>query len=291
MHPLFQSVWIPIVTPFAQGQIDHPSLARLSRHLADQGTAGLVLGATTGEGCSLSLNEKGALFETVRSELGEDYPLMLGICEADTRTACDQANALAHLEPDAFLVTTPPYLRPSQAGLQGHFEAVVEAADRPVVLYNIPYRTSVCLELETLQHLQRDARVVGLKECGASVDRLMQLISETSLNILIGEDSQYFAALCLGAHGCISATAHLCTDVWVRIDTLVRAGDWETARHLAYRLQGLIRASFTEPNPAPIKAALAAIGMIGAEIRLPHLPASVECCNNVRTAMRTLMGL
>jgi len=289
MQQIFQAIWVPIVTPFtAAGAIDHTALAGLGRYLAAQGVAGLVVGATTGEGCSLSDDEHRAIFGTLRSTLGSQYPLVMGICESDTHKAILTAQHMAELAPSGLLVTAPPYLRPSQAGLQQHFEAIAEATELPVLIYNIPYRTGTCLDVETLQALSHHPHIVGIKECGASVDRLMRLIHETSLQVLIGEDSQFFAALCLGAHGAIAAAAHLRPDLWVRIHTLLRAGQIEAARHLAVALQPLIRALFAEPNPAPVKALLAHAGQIGPTLRLPLLSASPECCENAQKMLENL---
>lgn len=291
MHKTFQAIWVPIVTPFAAGSVDHSALAHLGKHLADQGVSGLVVGATTGEGCSLSLEERQAAFETLQATLGPDFPLVLGVCESDTLRAIQAARDLASVRPAGLLVTAPPYLRPGQAGLQKHFESVAEATKLPILIYNIPYRTGTCLELETLQALARHPRIVGIKECGASVDRLMRLIHETPLQILIGEDSQFFAALCMGAQGAISAAAHIRPDLWVRIFKLVQSDNLIEARKLAAALQPLLRALFAEPNPAPVKAALAAAGLIGPEIRLPLTQASPACLQNVQAALARLSNI
>jgi len=291
MHQIFQGIWVPIITPFMAEEVDHAALAHIARHLAGQGIAGLVAGATTGEGASLSSREKIAVFETLRNTLGPNYPLVIGLCQSDTRAAVAEARALAQLGPTGLLVTTPPYLRPSQDGLRQHFEAVTEANDLPVLIYNIPYRSGVAVELETLQRLAQDPRIAGIKECGASVDRLMRLIHETPLHVMIGEDSQFFAALCMGAHGAIAAAAHLRPDLWVRIFDLLQAGQLPEARSLAARLQPLIRACFAEPNPAPVKALLAAQDLGGAELRLPITRASAACLEGGLAALARLQGL
>jgi len=292
MQDFLHGIWVPIVTPFtADGEaIDHAALARLARHLADRGVAGLVAGATTGEGCSLSAAEQHAVFDTLRRELGAHYPLLAGISLPDTRSASGAARAFAAAGADGLLVTTPPYLRPDQDGLRRHFETVAEAADLPLVIYNIPYRSGVCVELETLQALARDARIVGIKECGASVDRLMRLIHDTPLRVMIGEDSQCFAALCLGAHGAIAAAAHLRPELWVRLFERVRASELAAARQLAAGLQPLIRALFAEPNPAPVKALLARTGFGNATPRLPLTPASAACVHAAAQALAALAG-
>ena len=158
--------------------------------------------------------------------------------------------------------------------MQRHFEAIVEAADLPVLIYNIPYRTGVNVELETLQALARDPRVVGVKECGGSVERLLRLVHETPLRVFSGDDSQNFAALCLGAHGTIAASAHILPRWHVRIRELLASGELAAARRIVVALQPLIRDLFAEPNPAPLKALLADQGWCAADVRLPFVPAS-----------------
>ncbi|WP_374512959.1 4-hydroxy-tetrahydrodipicolinate synthase [Niveibacterium sp.] len=273
MQSRFEGIWIPIITPFNGEVVDHAALARLARHLATQGIAGFIAGATTGEGALLSLDEQAAVFATLRTAVPE-VPVVLGVSQAATQAAVAQARHLAALRPDGLLVTPPTYVRPTQEGVQRHFEAIVEAADLPLLIYNIPYRTAVNLELETLQALARDARVVGIKECGGSVERLLRLVHETPLRILSGDDSQNFAALCVGAHGTIAASAHIEAALHVRMYALLCDGHLSQARRIAVALQPLIRALFAEPNPAPLKALLAQLGWCAADVRLPFVPAT-----------------
>lgn len=275
MHPNFAGIWVPIVTPFRGDAIDHPALARLARHLAAHGVAGLVAGATTGEGALLAPGEQEALFATLRSAV-PGLPLVLGVSQAATAAAVAQAHSLAVLRPDGLLVTAPTYVRPGQQGVQRHFEAIAEAADLPLLVYNIPYRSGVNVELETLQALARDPRIVGIKECGGSVERMLRLVHETPLSILSGDDGQNFAALCLGAHGIIAATAHLRPELHVRMYELLQQGELAPARRIAVAMQALVRSLFAEPNPAPLKALLARQGWCDADVRLPFLPVAAD---------------
>jgi 4-hydroxy-tetrahydrodipicolinate synthase len=271
-HP-FHGIWVPIVTPFHHGVLDCASLARLAQHLAEAGISGIVAGATTGEGACLTLDELLQMAEVLREALPAGYPIVLGLNSMDTRSATAQARSLSALHPTGLLVTAPPYVRPTQSGIRHHFEAVAEAADTPIIVYDIPYRTGVELDLDTLLALSEDHRIQAIKSCGASVDRLMQLIHDTPLHVLIGEDSQLFAALAMGAPGAIAASAHYRPTLWVRIIALLAQGDLAGARKLAVSLQRATRALFAEPNPSPIKAWLAHQGWIANELRLPFLPA------------------
>ena len=271
MQTSFEGIWVPVVTPFRDEAIDHPALARLARHLAARGIAGLVAGATTGEGALLVGGELEAVFSTLREAVPK-LPVVLGLSHAATQTAVVHARGLARLRPEGLLVTAPTYVRPTQQGIQRHFEAIVEAADLPVMIYNIPYRTGVNVELETLQALATDSRVVGIKECGGGTDRMLRLVNETPLRVLSGDDNQNFVALCLGAHGTIAASAHIGPEFHVRMFRLIREGQLAAARRLAVALQPMIRDLFAEPNPSPLKALLAHLGWCSAAVRLPFLP-------------------
>lgn len=271
-HP-FQGIWVPIVSPFLQDSPDCVALGRLARHLADSGITGIVVGATTGEGACLSLDEQLQMADALRDGLPANYPLVLGLNCMDTRSARDHARRLAAVRPAGLLVTAPPYVRPTQNGILRHFEAVAEAAETAIVIYDIPYRTGTEIDLATLQTLAEHPRIQAIKSCGASVDRLMQLIHETPLQVLIGEDSQLFAALAMGASGAIAASAHYRPTLWVELMARLQRGDLAGARRLATPLQRVSRALFAEPNPAPIKAWLAHEGWIANELRLPFLPA------------------
>lgn len=275
MQSRFEGIWVPIVTPFSGDNIDHTALARITRYLADSGVAGLIAGATTGEGALLRPSEQEAIFATLR-ETAPNLPVVLGLSHAATGEAVAQARALASLQPAGLLATAPVYVRPTQEGIRRHFEAIVESAGLPLLIYNIPYRSGVNVELETLQALATDSRVAGVKECGGSMERLMRLVHETPLAILSGDDSQNFSALCAGAHGTIAASAHILPHWHVRIYELLRDGQLAAARQIAVALQPIIRSLFAEPNPAPLKAWLEQHEFCNSEVRLPFISASSE---------------
>ena len=287
MQSIFEGIWVPIVTPFSGDQIDHTALHRLAQHLAAQGVSGLIAGATTGEGALLRPGEQEALFATLRRAV-PTLPVVLGVTQFSTETAVVQARTLAALRPDGLLVTPPAYLRPSQAGIQRHFELVAEAADLPLLVYNIPYRTGVSVELDTLLALAVDPRIVGIKECGGSVERLLRLVHETPLRVFSGDDSQNFVALCLGAHGTIAASAHIRPEWHVRMWALLREGRLAEARRIAVALQALIRCLFAEPNPAPLKTWLANEGWCAAEVRPPFVAASAGLCASLQAEWAAL---
>lgn len=287
MRLQLEGVWVPVVTPFRDDVIDHEALTRIARHLESQGVAGLVVGATTGEGALLQSGELEALFGTVRKAVPA-LPVILGMSDSSTHAAVQRARALAELRPSGLLATAPTYVRPTQAGIRRHFEAIAEAADLSVLVYNIPYRTGVNVELETLQALSSDPRIVGVKECGGSMGRMLRLVHETPLRILSGDDEQNFAALCLGAHGTIAASAHVLPHWHVRMLELLRGGQLAAARRIAVALQPIIRTLFTEPNPVPLKAWLAQQEWCTADVRSPFVPASAELSSRLAADWETL---
>ncbi|EAY67748.1 Dihydrodipicolinate synthase/N-acetylneuraminate lyase [Burkholderia dolosa AU0158] len=207
-----------------------------------------------------------------------DRPIVVGLTASTTHATAARARELAALRPDGLLVTPPVYVRPTQDGIRRHVEAIVDAADLPVLVYNIPYRTGVNVELDTLQALARDPRVAGIKECGGTLDRMSRLVHDTPLAVLSGDDNQNFAALCAGAHGTIASSAHVLPEWHVRIHALLRDGRLADARRMSAALQPLVAALFAEPNPAPVKAVLAAQAWCENELRLPFVPASDGLC-------------
>jgi 4-hydroxy-tetrahydrodipicolinate synthase len=287
MQTSFEGIWVPIISPFVGEEVDHAALARLARHLQASGIAGLVVGATTGEGALLRPGEQEAMFATLRNAV-PGMPIVLGLSQSATLAAVAQARSLAALGADGLLVTAPTYVRPTQQGIQRHFEAIVEAADLPVLIYNIPYRTGVEVAIETLQTLARDQRIAGIKECGGSTDRMLRLIHETPLRVLSGDDNQNFVALCLGAHGTIAASAHITPELHVRMFRLIRQGALNAARDVAVALQPIIRDLFAEPNPAPLKSLLSEQGWCANNLRLPFLPVGAELADRLRSDWQVL---
>ena len=159
------------------------------------------------------------------------------------------------------------------------------------MIYNIPYRTGVNIEIETLQRLARDSRVAGIKECGGNNERMLRLVHETPLKVLSGDDNQNFAALCLGAHGTIAASAHIQPHWHIRMHALILQGQLVEARRIAVALQPLINSLFSEPNPAPLKALLALQGWCADSVRLPFLPASVQLQTELKKQWDVLQTL
>ncbi len=273
-------LWLPLITPFRNGDIDEPSLRRLVRHYADLPVDGLVLAATTGESLTLELSETKRLVFTVRDEVGglKDLPICLGLSGSNTRGLMDTLDRTAAWPIDLYLISCPYYSRPSQRGLQLHFGALADRAAHPVMLYNIPYRTGVNLGTEAMLHLAEHPNIAGLKDCSADRNQSLDLLRRraSGFAVLTGEDAQYYEALADGADGGILASAHIETETFARVLKLMVAGERDAALSDWRSVADLTRLLFSEPSPAPIKYWLWRTGLIeSAEVRLPMTEVSV----------------
>lgn len=272
---VFSGIWIPLVTPFNAGEVDHAALDALVRHYAGAGVAGFVALGTTGEPAALDAREQDAVLATVLAAAG-DLPVVAGVSGNHTASVCERVRELNDQPVAGVLAAAPYYIRPSQAGVIGHFAAIADASRKPVILYDIPARTGVRLELPTLLELAGHERIVAVKDCGGSLDKTLALILDRRLQVLCGEDLEMFGAMCAGASGAIAASAHLLPERFVAMARLLREGNLAEARALWHTLAPIVRASFAEPNPAPVKAALAHCGLIRNELRAPMTRASDE---------------
>lgn len=275
-------VWLPLVTPFRNGAVDVVSLRRLVRHYAAQPVDGLVLAATTGEGMTLEQSEIERLAALAAAELtaaGRRLPILLGLSGADTRRGVKLLRRAAHWAEaaDGYLIACPYYTRPSQRGLYEHYTALADAAERPILVYNIPYRTGVNMSNETLLRLAEHPRIVGVKDCCADPAQSQALLRDRPADfaVLTGEDAAFFNMLAHGADGGILASAHVRTGDFAAVRAHLAAGDTAAAQATWDRLATIPPALFAEPSPAPIKHWLWRQGLIdSAEVRLPMTPVS-----------------
>ena len=270
-YPSLRGIWLPLVTPFRDGELDEASLRRLIRHYAAEPVDGLSLAATTGEGLTLDEAETGRLVSVTADELGRlgrRMPLYLGLSGADTRKGLTALDRTARLPVDGYLIACPYYTRPSQEGLYRHFSALAERTERPILVYNIPYRTGVNMSNETLLRLAERPNIVGVKDCSADPVQSFDLMRARppGFAVLTGEDAMFYGALTQGAEGGILASAHVAP----RAFAAIRARDLDSALAGWRRLADLPRLLFAEPSPAPIKYWLWRCGLIDSpEVRLP----------------------
>jgi 4-hydroxy-tetrahydrodipicolinate synthase len=277
-----QGLWLPLVTPFRDGTIDETSLRRLVAHYAKGPIDGLILAATSGEGMTLDIAELERVVALTRSELGAGrryLPICLGLSGAVTSKMLDTLDETAAWAIDGYLIASPYYLRPSQRGLIAHFTALADHASWPIVLYNIPYRTGVNITNDTLLRLAEHPNIVGLKDCCADREQSIDLLRRrpARFRVLNGDDAQYFNAMTDGADGAILLSAHVDTESFAAVRTLLRQGNRDAAQVSWDSVADLTRLLFAEPSPAPAKYWLSRVGLIdSAEVRLPMVEVSTE---------------
>jgi 4-hydroxy-tetrahydrodipicolinate synthase len=277
-----RGLWLPLVTPFRNGLLDEVSLRRLVRHYASGPVDGFILGATSGEGLTLSTDELEHLVAAVRSELAampRILPVCLGLAGASTHKLKELLDETAAWPIDGYLISAPYYLRPSQRGLLAHFSALADHASWPIVLYNIPYRSSVNLGNDTLLRLAQHPNIVGTKDCSADRAQSIDLLRRRpeGFRVLTGEDAEYFDALADGADGAILLSAHVATDIFASVQAHLKAGERDAASACWQDVAELTRLLFAEPSPAPAKYWLAQTGLIASgEVRSPMMEVSAE---------------
>jgi 4-hydroxy-tetrahydrodipicolinate synthase len=271
--PDFTGLWIPLITPFHQGAIDHPALTRLVKHFAKQGVTGFVACGSTGEAAALDKAEQLAVLDTMLQAC-KGLPVVMGLSGYHLGQTRAWVETLSQLPIAGLLVPAPHYIRPSQAGLQHWFTALADCATQPLIIYDIPYRTGSQLTLDTLLALAAHPNIRAIKDCGGDAGKTQALINDGRLQVLAGEDAQIMATLRMGGVGAIAASAHLKTAQFVQVLDWMRRGESVQAQQLWQALAPLVQAVFSEPNPALIKAALAHQGQIHNELRLPMMPAT-----------------
>lgn len=274
MHPSspspdFSGLWIPLVTPFRGGAVDHPALIALVERLAPSGIAGFVVCGSTGEAAALDENEQLAVLATV-AKAAPSLPRIMGISGYHIgKTVAWVRRLVDHEGLAGLLVPAPSYIRPSQAGLVEWFSAIAEASTVPLLIYDIPYRTGSEIALDTLLALAANPRIRAIKDCGGDMGKTRALIADGRLQVLAGEDAQMFGTVAEGGTGAIAASAHLQTTRFVEMLRLLGEGRLTEARAQWQPLLPLIEALFDEANPGPLKAALADEGWILDELRSP----------------------
>lgn len=277
-----EGVWLPLITPFRDDRIDTASLRRLVRHYADKPVDGLIVGATTGEGLTLDDAEFEQLVSATAAaqrDFGLHVPLYLGVSGSDTRKLAKWLARTARWPLDGYLIACPYYTRPSQAGLLSHFAALADATARPVMAYNIPYRTGVNLGNETMLRLAERSNIVGVKDCCGDTLQSVELLRKrpSGFAVLTGEDALFYGALVRGGDGGILASAHVHTEAFARVRQHLKAGDQLRASAQWRQLADVPRLLFSEPSPAPLKYWLWRAGLIASpELRLPMTPVSGE---------------
>ncbi len=265
-----------LATPFtAAGDLDFDAWTRLIDRQVAAGTRGIVVAGSTGEAAALSDSEFSALLMSAVAQVAGRLVVLAGTGQSNTAKTITQTRLARDGGADAALVVTPPYVRPTQEGLLAHYRAVAEQGGLPVVLYNVPGRTGCDLLPETVAQLCGHPGIVGLKEARGDVERWNALypLAREDFSLLSGDDPTFVRALLGGARGVISVASNVVPGAFSRLCGLAASGDAAAARALDAQLNALYDFLGVEPNPIPVKAILARLG-VGEGLRLPLLPLS-----------------
>ncbi|MEE4410077.1 MULTISPECIES: 4-hydroxy-tetrahydrodipicolinate synthase [unclassified Serratia (in: enterobacteria)] len=264
----FSGIWVALVTPFNNNAVDLPAVKRLAQYLIASGVSGLVVCGTTGEAAALSKEEQLTVLDAVLDVVPANQVVM-GLSGNNMLDTLQMQQEIQLRDIAGVLIPAPYYIRPSQCGLVDYFTQLADASSVPVILYNIPQRTGIVMELQTLRQIARHPQVKAIKDCGGNPDTTMALIDDGEIDVMTGEDNLILTTLCLGGTGAISASAHIYPQRFVQLVQQVANGDLAAARANFYTLLPMIHQMFSFPNPAPVKAALAQQGLIRNELRSP----------------------
>ncbi len=285
---MFTGSMVAMVTPMHDdGSVDWSALEGLVNHHVAEGTDAIVSVGTTGESATLNHDEHGEVIaRTVKAAAGR-IPVMGGTGANSTAEAISLTRHAAEVVVDACLLVVPYYNKPPQEGLYQHFKAIADAVSIPQILYNVPGRTGVDMQNDTTLRLAEIDNIVAIKDATNDLDRGRDLISRAPQNFLIysGEDGTACELMIAGGKGTISVTANAAPNLMHRMCQAAIAGDADSARALNNQLADLHKAMFVESNPIPAKWAVAQQGLMGEGIRLPLLPLSSQCHDEVRSAM------
>jgi len=269
----FQGAYTAMVTPFDRdGKVDEDGLRANVRFQTERGIHGLVPVGTTGECATLSYEEHERVIEVTVDAARGKVPVLAGTGSNSTWEAIMLTKHAREVGADGSLLVVPYYNKPTQAGLYEHFKKIAEEVNIPQVIYNIPSRTGVNIEPETVARLAEIENIVGIKEASLNMDQIMKIIDLTSgkdFSVISGEDSWTFTILGLGGVGVISVTSNIVPDKMAKLVDTFMAGDLETSRRIHFELMPLFKAMFIETNPGPVKAAMEMMGMAAGKPRLP----------------------
>lgn len=273
---MFSGSIVALVTPFKDGKVDWSGLEGLVEFHIKSGTHGIVACGTTGESATLSHQEHDEVIKRVIKAVHKRIPVIAGTGSNSTDEAVQLTREAEKSGADGALLISPYYNRPTQEGIYQHYKKVAGSVGIPLIVYNIPARTGSKIEPETLARLSEIDNVAGVKEATGSVDQAIDVIRLCGdrLAVYSGEDSLTFSLMALGGKGVVSTVANVTPKEMSQLARACLDGHWEKGRELQIRLIPLIRSVFIETNPIPVKTALALMGKIQGELRLPLTPMS-----------------
>lgn len=293
MRTPFTGVGTALVTPFRKdGSIDELAVRRLARRQIDSGVHFLSPVGTTGEAPTLSHAEKLRVIELVVEEAAGRVPVLAGAGGYDTREVADFARQVERTGANGLLSVTPYYNKPTPEGMYQHFKTIADSTRLPIILYNVPSRTAINLDVKTTARLSEIPNIVGIKGPGDLV-QTSEIISATSDDFIVlsGDDPVTVAHMAVGGRGVVSVASNEVPAEMAQIIELCEHGDYAGARKLHHWLLPLLQVNFVESNPIPVKAAMAAMGLLEENYRLPLVPPSAAAREKVMGVLQNLKML
>ncbi len=290
----FKGVYTALITPFtADDKVDVPALKRLVQKQLEAGVTGIVACGTTAETPTLDSSERELVSKTIIGEVAGKAQVIVGTGSNSTKATITATQQAKEWGADAALVVAPYYNKPTQEGMYLHFRAVADQGGLPVVAYNVPGRTSSDLLPETIARLVEAKAIVAIKDATGDMARITEtreLTQGHDFTMLSGDDFSIMPFVALGGHGVISVVSHLAPKDTIRLVELSAAGKVEEARELHTRIYRLSQALFAEPNPIPVKAAMALAGWCGPALRSPMVTGGQALVDAMKKAMNTYRG-
>ncbi len=277
-----------MVTPFDEkGEVDYAQAKRLATALLDSGSDGLVITGTTGEGPTLTAEEKIRLYAEVKEAIGYRGTVIAGTTDNDTAKSIELSTEAASVGADALLLTVPAYNKPPQEGLYQHFKAIAESTELPCVLYNVTSRTSLNMTDETTLRLSKIDNIVGIKEAGSDLNQITRIIDGAGddFRVWSGNDDETFSIMATGGYGVVSVLSHLVGNQIKQMMGYLLEGDVEKAAAEHRRLLPLFKVMFTVSNPIPLKYSLNHVGFNVGPVRLPLVPPDEKSAENIRNVL------
>lgn len=289
MRRLWTGIGTALVTPFTRdGALDEPGVRRLARRQIEAGVHFLVPCGTTGESPTLSADERLRVIELVVEEAARRVPVLAGAGGYDTREVIASARRMKGVGAAGILSVAPYYNKPTQEGLYQHYRAIAGEVGLPIIVYNVPGRTGCNVEPATVVRLSEIEYIAGVKEASGNVAQICEICraAPEGFIVLSGDDVLTLPIMAVGAHGIISVIANEAPAEMVRMVSLAERGDFQGARQVHQQLMPLMTANFVESNPIPVKAAMAAMGLLEEVYRLPMVPPSDVSRRRIHDALR-----
>jgi len=287
--PRLRGTYTALVTPFKGGEVDEQGVRELVEFQIENGVDGLVPAGTTGESPTLTHAEHIRVIQVCVEAARGRVPILAGTGSNSTQEALDLSRSAKEVGADALLVVAPYYNRPSQRGLVLHYQAILEQVQLPLVVYNIPSRTGVNVEPETLGIIKKSGNLAGIKEAAGSTDQVSRMLEVLGAGfvVLSGDDSLALPFLSVGARGVISVVSNIVPKEMVGLVQAYLGGRHAEALELHRKLFPLMRALFIETNPAPVKTAMGLLGRCSGDLRLPLAPLTESNLARLRDALQS----